>query len=277
MLFSGPAGVGKTTLAKVIAKTYDLPYIYVNASDDTGVDVIRSNVKTFCSTMTVDGKMKLVIFDEADRLSGAAQDMLKGLIDSTFKAARFIFTCNSPEKMIDPLKSRAKEVYFGPVDIKLIGKRVIEILKAEKINIPIEQKDKLIQLIKKHFPDIREIINHLQYFSSSGDLEINFEELVSEEIFTNIIDLVKKKKFSEIREIMKNNKLDYEALIKKVFHAVLDTNNEHFKDLKEGQRAEIIVLCAEYIHKSLNFVIDKEINFADFIVQLMRAARTDNA
>lgn len=267
MIFSGQAGVGKTSMAKIFYKVLDLPYLYLNCSDDTGIDVIRTQVKNFCSTASFDDKMKYVLLDEMDRLSPAAQDMLKGLLEQVHKVARFVFTCNSPEKIIAPLKSRAKEIYFKPVDIKFIGKRITEILKAEKINVTEEQRPKLIQLIKKCYPDIRKTINHLEYFSSSGDLEIEFSELISEDLYEQIIDLIKKKKLSELRGIMRNNKLDYNAIIKHVFSDVLE-DKETFKDLGEGKKAQLIVLCADYIYKS-NFIIDLEVNFAAFAIELM--------
>jgi len=276
MIFSGHAGTGKTTLAKVIAKTYNLPYLYVDCSDDTGIDVIRSQVKTFCTTMTVGGELKLVILDESDRLSSAAQDMLKGVIQNSYKIAKFIFTCNSPEKIIVPLKSRAKEVYFKPVEIKLVGKRIVEILKNERINISQEQKGKLSLLIKKCYPDIRQIINHLQFFSSSGDLEINFDELVSEDIFEKIVASIKKKKMSEVRELLRSQKLDYDAIIKKVFESLLNSDTTHFKELNEGQRAECLIHCSEYLYRT-NFVIDKEINFCAFVIEIMRTMKVESA
>jgi DNA polymerase III delta prime subunit len=209
--------------------------------------------------------------------SGPAQDLLKGLSEEVSKTTRFIFTANNPERIIAPLKSRAKEIYFKPVEIKAIGKIVLDILKKEKVTVAEDQKPKLIELIKRNYPDIRKTINHLEYFSNSGDLEITFEEILDEDTFEKVIDVVKAKKFSELREILKNNRLDYDAFMKKIFHSLLDTNNIHFKDFKEGQRAEGVVLCGEYMYRSSSSSVDKETNFATFAVELMRmmTANTD--
>jgi len=264
MLFEGSPGTGKTTLAKVIAKELKATFLYINASEENGIDVIRNKMKTFCSSMAMDG-LKIVICDEADGLSAQAQDSLRNLIESVHVSTRFIFTCNHPEKISAALKSRLKQIYFEAVDEKPIMKRIGEILKSEGVVVPKDQFPKIAQLLKKNYPDIRKIINHLQYYSSTGTLEIDFQELSETDVFDKYMELVIGKKLSEIREILRNNKLDYEGMIKKVFQKVLDGELK----LGENQRAEAIILCAEYVHRSLNFVVDKEINFADFSVQLM--------
>jgi len=269
MLFEGSPGTGKTTLAKILAGQMELTYLYVNASEESGIDLIRTKIKTFCSTMAMDDKVKLVILDEADGLSKAAQDSLRNLIETVTESARFVFTCNNPEKISSALKSRLKEIYFERVDEPLILRRVVEILRAEKIELPADQKTNLVKLIKKHYPDIRKTINHLQYFCTTGTLEIDFQELQNEDVYANYVDMIKRKKLSEIRELLRNNKLDYEGLIKCVYNSLIWEKDDAFKDWKEPQKAEAIILCCEYIHRGLNFVIDRETHFADFSLNLM--------
>lgn len=266
LLFSGSPGTGKTTLAKVIANELDMPCLHINASDESGIDTIRTKVKGFGSSMSVDGKIKLIIIDEADGLSFQAQKAFKGVIESFHKSTRFVFTCNYSERIMDALKSRLKEVQFKTISIKPIKKRIIEILKNENINVSKSEGIKLINMIERLSPDIRKIINHLQYFSSTGDLEI--EDDIDADVFEEIITMIKEKKLSNIREILRNNKCDYNLLIAKVFDSVLDDKNDLLGNLNETQRAKIILLCSESLFRS-SFAVDKEISFASFTIECM--------
>lgn len=271
MLFSGVPGTGKTTLAKVIGKELGMLVKYINASEESGVDTIREKVRAFSTVMAQDEKLKLVILDESDYLTGHAQAAFRGLCEEVYKSTRFIFTANHPEKITDAIKSRLKEVPFKPVGVGAIRKRIIHILTAEKVHVSQEQGKNMLKLIDKCYPDNRKIINHLQYFSTTGDLEIEFEELVTEDIYENLISLMKIKRFSEIRELCRNNKLDYNGLIRKVYDDILDDNG-NFKDMfkHESTKAQAIVLCADALYKS-NVVVDVEVNFMAWVVEIMRA------
>ena len=269
LLLSGPAGAGKTSISKIIPKTLDLPYIYINASEENGIETLRTKIKDFSMSMTIDGKLKVIILDEAEGLTPAFQNALRNSLEETHKSTRYILTCNYPEKIIAPLHSRLKEIVFGKADEKLILKRLVEILRAEKIEIPKEQGTLLVKLIKKFYPDIRKMINYLQYFSTSGKLDIVFENIVSVDIFEKIIGSIKNKRLSEIREILRNNKIDYEVFIRKIFDEVLKDDSLYFTNLTEPKRAEIILLCSDTLFKS-SFVVDKEINFACFCVELSK-------
>ncbi len=264
-IYSGPPGTGKTSVAKLIPKLLDLPYLYINASEESGIDTVRGKVKDFSTSQTIDDKLKVVILDESDMLSIPYQGALRNIIESTSSNTRFILTCNYPEKIIAPLHSRLKQVVFAKVDEKIVLKRVVEILRSEKITIPEEQNLNIVKLIKKYHPDIRKIINHLQYFSSTGTLDIQFDDIVSEDILDQIINNIKSKKISDIRTILRNNKLDYDGIIRKIFDEILNTKSQYFPDMNEGKRAELILLCADTLYK-MNFVVDKEIQFAAFAV-----------
>lgn len=270
LLFSGPPGTGKTTVAKIIPKTLDLPSLYINASEEGGIDIVRTRIKDFSMSQTIDGKLKVVILDEADGMSGSMQAALRNTIEATNKSTRFILTCNYPEKIIPPIHSRLKQVTFSKVDEKTILRRVYAILKTEGITIPETEAKNLILLIKKYHPDVRKIINHLQYFSVTGTLEIHFDETVSIDIFEEIMTLIRNKKLSEIRSILRNNKLEYYGLIRKIFDELLDTSSTYFKDMNEGKRAEAILICTEAQYKH-SLVMDKEMNFADFLINFMRS------
>ena len=227
-LFVGSAGTGKTTLAKIIANSLDSPYLYINMSEEGNVDTMRTKVKSFASSASLDNKIKIVIGDEADGISKAGQDSFRAMQESVHRTTRFIFTCNYPERISPAIKSRLKEIYFTPVEEKLILRRVGEILKEEKIIVPKEQMSNIIKLIRKHYPDIRKIINHLQYFCTSGTLEINFDELQSEDIFQKLCAVVGNMKLSELRELLKNNRIDYDGLIKEVFHSMINYQNMYY-------------------------------------------------
>lgn len=270
LLFTGSAGCGKTTSAKLIPKTLDLPCLYINASEENSVDVLRTKVKDFATSRTIDDKLKIVILDEADFISINGMAALRNIIESTHQTTRYILTANYPEKIIAPLHSRLKEIVFSEVDEKQVLKRTVEILKTENIQVPKEQIPLLQTLVKKFHPDIRKILNHLQSFSNSGTLDIVIDGIISLDIFENLLHNIKTKKFSEIRTVLRNNKLDYNGLVKKFFDEILDSNSVYFKDLNEAKRAELILLCADTIFKS-NFVVDPEINFAAFCVEMSRS------
>jgi len=268
-LLSGPPGTGKSSFAKLLPKVLDLPYLYINASEENGVDIIRNKIKNFAISQSIEQKMKIVILDEADGISQSGMAALRNVIESVSKSTRFILTCNYPEKIISPLHSRLKQIEFYKVNDKLVLRRAIEILKAESISISKEQGKNLVKLIKKYHPDIRKIFNHLQYFSSSGEVDIIFEDTVDLDIFEEIMDCIITKKFSALRNILRNTKMDYSGIVRKIYNEILSDNSIYFKEVNEGKRAEAILLCADCIYKG-NMVTDAEINFAAFCVEIAR-------
>lgn len=268
MLFVGPAGTGKTTLAKIIASTLDSPFLYINMSEEGNVETMRTKVKTFASSATIDDKIKIVIGDEADGISKQGQDSFRALQESVHKTTRFIFTCNYPERISPAIKSRLKEIYFSPVEEKLILRRVGEILKAEKIIVPKEQMSNIVKLVKRNYPDIRKTINHLQYFCSTGTLDIDFDELQGEDVFEKFIDVVKQKKLSELRQLLKDNRIDYDGVMRQVFHSII--NGQELFTIDENKKAEVIIMTNMFLKDSLNLVTDKEINFTAWAVELMQ-------
>ena len=267
-LFSGVSGVGKTTLAKAIIKELGVTSsLYINASDENGIDTIRTKVSTFCSSMAVDNEIKILILDEADGISFQGQKALNNIIESS-TTTRFFFTCNYPEKILPALRSRLKEVVFRQVDVKDIRRLMGRILKAEGIDFSdIEQKTALLKMIDKYYPDMRKTLNHLQYFCSSGKLEIDLDEVVADDTYDIVIDQICQGKIMSLWETMRNNKLDYDGIIKRVFHDLLN-KKELFGEVENTMLSQMILLCCEFKAKS-NEVVDKEMNFMQFAIEIM--------
>lgn len=267
MIFAGSAGVGKTSLAKAIAAELGADVLYINMSNETGIDVVRNQIVQFASTASFEGNLKIIIGDECERLSQNAQDSLKATIESFHKNARFVFTTNNINKVIDPIKSRCNIFDFKiPEDEKKdllaqMMKRCVEILRLEKIDFDAKA---IVALVQKNFPDFRKTLNELQRYSTYGKIDAGI--LVSEATsFDELIASMKAKKFADVRKwIARNADVDSSALYRYFY--------DNLTTLFVGKSIpNIILILAQYQHYAAS-VVDQEINNIACMVEIMGAA-----
>ena len=266
LLFSGTPGIGKTTVAKALCEELNCDWIMINGSEEGGIDVLRNKIKNFASTVSLSGGKKVVILDEADYLNPqSTQPALRGFVEEFHKNCRFILTCNFKNRIIEPLHSRFSNIEFriNPKDKpKLASKlfeRAVYILKEQ--NISYEEKV-LAELIKKHFPDFRKLINELQRYSVSGTIDAGILVNVSDENLKSLLTHLKNKEFSDMRKWVVNN-LDNDPV--KIFRKIYDTL---YSNLEPSTIPHAVLIIADYQYKSA-FVADQEINLVACLTELM--------
>lgn len=205
LLLAGRCGIGKTTLAKVIANEFDTDTLYLNASDERGIDVVRIKVKEFASTASISGKTKLIHFDEADGLTFDAQNTLRNIMEEYSNNTRFVFTCNNIGKIIEPIRSRCMEINLSTPDKEDIKKYLNAIMEAEKIDLPTIDRDKIVST---NYPDIRSMVNALQHFQMFGEIPTSSHLLAQD-----ILNLIREKKFIDARKMWIAAAPDYKNLL----------------------------------------------------------------
>jgi len=265
MLFVGTPGIGKTTIAKILVQeVLKCQYLYINASDENGIDTIRSKVSNFAQTRSIDGKVKVVILDEADGITLDGQRALRNTMEEHSSYTRFILTANYKHKIIPAIQSRTQHFDLTP-EMADVVERVVEIIKQEGVNITAEQKVKLGKLFKENYHDIRKTINLVQKYSITGKL--NIEDTVnSSEISKIIYKHLSTNKLMELRKYLIENETefqgDYASLLKTFLNTIYEKN-----DLKEDNKKKAIIIIAEHLYKDA-FVLDKEINAFACLCQL---------
>ncbi len=267
MLLSGGAGQGKTTLAKAIATELNADLMFINASNENGIDVIRNRITQFASTISFDGNLKIVLLDEADRLSANAQDSLKATMEQFHESTRFILTCNTKSRIIDPIHSRCVVFDFTQSQEEkkqlqvMALKRVIEIVKKEAIEFNVES---VAALVQKYYPDMRKILNEIQRYSSNGKIDSGI--LVQQNTTVDeLIEHLRAKKFNDVRKwVARNTDLDHQALFRHFF--------DNLTALFEPKSIpNVILILAQYQRWSKD-VDDQEINLMACLVELVGAA-----
>lgn len=258
LLLCGGAGTGKTTAAKLIVNNINCDYVYINCSDENGIDTIRDKVKSFASAATFKPQ-KVVIMDEADFLTINAQAALRNVIETFSLTTRFIFTCNYVERIIDPIQSRTVVFELTPPSMKEVAMKCLQILDKEGIKY---QKPDVANIVKQTYPDIRKSLNLLQSSIKEGILEPSRILTNINKISDQIIELLKGqniKNFTTIRQIiMDSNIRDYNELYRVLFERSDEFTNS----------AVATLIIADYQYKSINSP-DKEITMSACIAKLL--------
>ena len=266
LILSGGPGVGKTTAAKAMLDELGLTYMFVNGSEESGIDVLRTKIKNFASTVSLHGGRKYLILDEADYLNPqSTQPALRGFIEEFHKNCGFILTCNYKNLIIPALQSRCSVIDFvipNAEKAKLAQqffKRVMEILNENEIKF----NEKVVaELINNHFPDWRKVLNELQRYSVSGEIDAGILVNLGDKNIKDLMAMMKKKEFTNVRKWVVDN-LDNDS--DKLFRSIYD-NLYEFVD--PSSIPHVVVALGEYQYKAA-FVADLEINMMACLTEIM--------
>lgn len=261
MILYGTPGTGKTTLAKLIVNSLNCDYLYLNASDEKGMDVMRDKVKGFASSASFK-PLKIVILDEADFIRVDSQALLRNVIETFSLNTRFILTCNYIDRIIDPLQSRCKVLEIVPPSKAEVAKHVSEVLDIEQVQYKLED---LATIVNKFYPDIRKILNTCQFSINNNVLSIDSSSLVSNIYIDKVIDELKKPNSSSLKNIRQiiadSNTENYDELYKMLYGKI--------DEFSLGNEGEIIILLEEYLYHS-SFRLDKEINVVACLARILQ-------
>ena len=261
LLLFGNAGTGKTTLAKLIVKNIECDHMYINASDENSVDVMRNKIKDFASSVGFK-PLKVIILDECDFLTPNAQAALRNLMETFSRHCRFILTCNYVEKVIDPIQSRCQVFGVTPPSKADVARQVSSILTMENIKYNV---DKIKILIDSGYPDIRRVINSAQRQVIDGSLDIDEKSIIENDYKLKLLEYLQKNDmktaFNSIRKLLADAKVrDYTDLYKLLY--------DELDSYADGHKAGVILIIAEHQYMDTS-VVDKEINVMSMIVKIL--------
>ena len=264
LLLAGGPGVGKTTVAKAMCKEVGCDYMVINGSDENGVDVIRFKIKNYASSMSLAGGRKVVIIDEADYLTPNAQAILRNAIEEFSVNCSLIFNCNYKTKIIEPLHSRCAVIDFSlkngekAVMAKDFFKRIQGILQSENVDF-----DRVVvsEVVKKHFPDFRRVINELQRYAQFGKIDTGILSQIANVSIAEIVKHMREKDFGSIRKWVAMGEYDSNTVFRQIYDALYDI-------MKPQSIPQAVLILADYQYKQA-FVVDSEINLVACLVELM--------
>ena len=270
LILSGGPGVGKTTAARAMLDQMGSTYMFINGSEESGIDVLRTKIKNFASTVSLEGGKKYLILDEADYLNPqSTQPALRGFIEEFHKNCGFILTCNYNNKIIPALKSRCSVIEFTipkTEKAKLAQEffnRALQILNENEIKF----SEKVVaELINIHFPDWRKVLNELQRYSVSGEIDAGILVNLGDKNVKDLMGMMKKKEFTNVRKWVVNNlHSDPDKLLRNIY----DNLYEH---IDPSSIPHVVVILGEYQYKNA-FVADQEINMLACLTEIMGRAK----
>jgi len=264
LLFVGPAGIGKTSLAKILVKSVlGCQYLYINASDENGIDTIRTKVTNFSKVKSFDGSIKVIILDEVDGLTLDAQRALRNTMEEYSEYVRFVLTANYKHKVIPALQSRCQFLDLIPPE-DLYIERCKYVLDAESVNY--EDNDKLVDFCKSLYPDLRKTINELQKCVIDGEINIK-QSGINKKFVEKLYQLIQKGLVLKLRKIVIENESqfgnDYTELLRSLFDYVHDVK------IDDNTKREHLLIIAEHLYR-MAFVLDPEINFYSCLIALSK-------
>jgi len=264
LLFAGKPGAGKTTIAKILVKNIDCDYLYINATDERSIDVMRDKVGAFAAAGSFK-PLKIVILDEATHILQAGQVILLNMMETYSLTTRFILTGNYPERLIDPLRSRCQEFDLAPPSKKIIAQHISVILDKEDIEYEIPD---LVAIVNKYFPDFRKIINNCQKYTIDGALRLDTMSNTDDNYKDALLAELKKpsvKSFNNIRQIIANTDLeDFDDVYKFLY--------EKLNEYSNGNEGIVICYLEEYMYHA-TFRLDKEINIMACIAKILETIK----